>query len=421
MRRTTKIAALLSAGILALTACGSDDPETSTDPGTGGESTTSEETEAPQSDIMVGMAYDVGGRGDQSFNDSAAAGLDQAVAEFGVTSQESEAEDGEAENAREERLRTFADAGFNPIIAVGFAYGPSIGVVSAEYPDVNFAIIDDSSVEADNVASLVFAEEQGSFLVGAAAALKSETGQVGFVGGVETPLIQKFQAGYEAGVAAVDPDITVDVTYLTQVPDFSGFGDPAKGKTAAQGMFDNGADIVYHAAGGSGGGVFEAGYVAGAEAVNPDIQVDVTYLTQAPDFSGFADPAKGKTAAQGMFDNGADIVYHASGGSGGGVFEAASESGNWAIGVDSDQYNTADPSVQESILTSMLKNVNVAVFEYLSEVNDGTFPAGITTYDLAVDGVGYSTSGGFVDDIVEQLDELKQQIIDGEISVPTAP
>ncbi|MAS55038.1 MAG: BMP family ABC transporter substrate-binding protein [Nocardioides sp.] len=357
MRRTTKIAALLSAGILALTACGSDDPETSTDPGTGGESTTSEETEAPQSDIMVGMAYDVGGRGDQSFNDSAAAGLDQAVAEFGVTSQESEAEDGEAENAREERLRTFADAGFNPIIAVGFAYGPSIGVVSAEYPDVNFAIIDDSSVEADNVASLVFAEEQGSFLVGAAAALKSETGQVGFVGGVETPLIQKFQAGYEAGVAAVDPDITVDVTYLTQVPDFSGFGDPAKGKTAAQGMFDNGADIVYHAAGGSGGG----------------------------------------------------------------VFEAASESGNLAIGVDSDQYNTADPSVQDVILTSMLKNVDVAVYTYLSEVVGGNVPSGVTTYDLAVDGVGYSTSGGQVDDIAADLDAYKQQIIDGEIEVPTAP
>jgi basic membrane protein A len=357
LRRTTKIAALLSAGILALTACGSDEPETSTDPGTGGESTTSEETEAPQSDLMVGMAYDVGGRGDQSFNDSAAAGLDQAVAEFGVTSQESEAEDGEAENAREERLRTFADAGFNPIIAVGFAYGPSIGVVSAEYPDVNFAIIDDSSVEADNVASLVFAEEQGSFLVGAAAALKSETGQVGFVGGVETPLIQKFQAGYEAGVAAVDPDITVDVTYLTQVPDFSGFGDPAKGKTAAQGMFDNGADIVYHAAGGSGGG----------------------------------------------------------------VFEAASESGNLAIGVDSDQYNTADPSVQDVILTSMLKNVDVAVYTYLSEVVGGTVPSGVTTYDLAADGVGYSTSGGQVDDIAGDLDAYKQQIIDGEIEVPTAP
>lgn len=347
MRKTARFAAVAMAAALTLSACGSDE---GTDEGT-------DSGDAPTSDVKVGMAYDVGGRGDQSFNDSAAAGLDQAKEEFGMDSQESEAEDGEAESAREERLRTFADAGYDPIIAVGFAYAASIGKVAEEYPDVHFAIIDDSSVEADNVASLVFAEEQGSFLVGAAAALKTETDQIGFVGGVETPLIQKF----------------------------------------------------------------EAGYVAGAESVNPDIEVDVTYLTQVPDFSGFADPAKGKTAAQGMFDNGADIVYHASGGSGGGVFEAASESGNWAIGVDSDQYNTADPSVQESILTSMLKNVNVAVYEYLSQVNDGDFPSGVTTYDLAVDGVGYSTSGGFVDDIVDQLDELKQQIIDGEISVPTAP
>ncbi|MGB0190737.1 MAG: BMP family lipoprotein, partial [Nocardioides sp.] len=297
MRKTARFAAVAMAAALTLSACGSDE---GTDEGT-------DSGDAPTSDIKVGMAYDVGGRGDQSFNDSAAAGLDQAIDEFGMESQESEAEDGEAESAREERLRTFADAGYDPIIAVGFAYAASIGKVAEEYPDVHFAIIDDSSVEADNVASLVFAEEQGSFLVGAAAALKTETDQIGFVGGVETPLIQKF----------------------------------------------------------------EAGYVAGAESVNPDIEVDVTYLTQVPDFSGFADPAKGKTAAQGMYDNGADIVYHASGGSGGGVFEAASESGNWAIGVDSDQYNTADPSVQESILTSMLKNVNVAVYEYLSQVNDG--------------------------------------------------
>lgn len=347
MRKTARFAAVAMAAALTLSACGSDDgTEEGTDSG-----------DAPTSDVKVGMAYDVGGRGDQSFNDSAAAGLDQAVEEFGMESQESEAEDGEAESAREERLRTFADAGYDPIIAVGFAYAASIAKVSEEYPDVNFAIIDDSSVEADNVASLVFAEEEGSFLVGAAAALKTETDQIGFVGGVETPLIQKF----------------------------------------------------------------EAGYVAGAEAVNPDIEVDVTYLTQVPDFSGFADPAKGKTAAQGMFDNGADIVYHAAGGSGGGVFEAASESDNLAIGVDSDQYNTADPSVQDVILTSMLKNVNVAVYEYLSDVEAGDIPSGVTTYDLAVDGVGYSTSGGFVDDITDQLDEFKQQIIDGEITVPTTP
>ena len=356
MRRTTKFAAILTAGILALTACGSDD---SNDSGSGSDDSGSA---APSSDIKVGMAYDVGGRGDQSFNDSAAAGLDQAKEEGLIAdSQESEAEDGEAESAREERLRTFADAGFNPIIAVGFAYAASVGKVSKEYPDVNFAIIDDSSLaDSPNVASLVFAEEQGSFLVGAAAALKTKTDHIGFVGGVETPLIQKFQAGYEAGAQAVNPDIKVDVKYLTQVPDFSGFADPAKGKTAAQGMFDGGADIVYHAAGGSGGGVFEA-------------------------------------ASEAAGDN------------------------NWAIGVDSDQYNTADPSVKDVILTSMLKNVNVAVYEFLKASSGGTIPTGVTTYDLKVDGVGYSTSGGFIDDIVDQLDEYKQQIIDGEITVPTAP
>jgi basic membrane protein A len=359
LRRSRKLASVLTVGILALgaTACG-DDSDSGSDDGGDSPSGGGDETTSATSDIKVGMAYDVGGRGDQSFNDSAAAGLDQAVEEFGVESQESEAEDGEAETAREERLRTFADAGYDPIIAVGFAYAGSVGKVSEEYPDVHFAIIDDSSLaDVPNVASLVFAEEQGSFLVGAAAALKSEAGHIGFVGGVQVPLIEKFQAGYQAG----------------------------------------------------------------AEAVNPDITVDVTYLTQAPDFSGFADPAKGKTAAQGMFDGGADIVYHAAGGSGGGVFEAAAEAGGKAIGVDSDQYNTADPSVQDVIMTSMLKNVNVAVYEYLSEVAGGTFPSGVNTYDLSVDGVGYSTSGGQVDDIVGDLDGYKEQIISGEITVPTAP
>ncbi|MCW2815342.1 MAG: nucleoside-binding protein [Nocardioides sp.] len=362
MRRTTKIAAVLSAAVLALSACASEDDEEGTESTSSNSSSASEGSsepagsEEPVSDIKVGMAYDVGGRGDQSFNDSAAAGLDEAAGEFGFDSEEAEAEDGEDEAAREERLRTFADAGFNPIIAVGFAYEASVTKVAAEYPDVDFAIIDSENVVADNVANLVFAEEQGSFLVGAAAALKSETGNIGFIGGVEVPLIAKFEAGYRAG----------------------------------------------------------------AEAVNPDIEIQSTYLTQAPDFSGFGDPAKGKTAAEGMFDGGADIVYHAAGGSGGGVFEAASESDNLAIGVDSDQYNTADPAVQDVILTSMLKNVDVAVSTYLAEVAGGSAPTGVTRYDLSVDGVGYSTSGGQVDDIAGQLDELKQQIIDGEITVPTS-
>lgn len=346
MRRTTKFAALLSAGVLALTACGSDDD--------GGDSGTDSEA---QSDVKVGMAYDVGGRGDQSFNDSAAAGMDQATEEFGMESQESEAKDGEAESAREERLRTFADAGYSPVIAVGFAYSESVAKVAPEYPEVDFAIIDDSNATGDNIANLVFAEEEGSFLVGAAAALKTESDHVGFIGGVETPLIKKFEAGFIEGAQTVTPKIKIDTKYLTQVPDFSGFGDPAKGKTAAQGMYDGGADIVYHAAGGSGGG----------------------------------------------------------------VFEAAAEAEGWAIGVDSDQYNTADASVQDVILTSMLKNVNVAVYDYLKAVEEGEDASGEIVYDLSVDGVGYSTSGGFVDDITDELDDYKQQIIDGEIEVPTTP
>jgi basic membrane protein A len=351
LRRMTKTAALLSAAALLLSACGGDDGETSTNGNGNGEEP------GAQSDIKVGMAYDVGGRGDQSFNDAAARGLDRAVDEFGMASQESEADDGEPESAREERLRTFADAGFDPIIAVGFAYSASVAKVAEEYPDVHFAIIDDEAAQGDNISNLVFAEEQGSFLVGAAAALKSKTDHIGFIGGVEVPLIQKF----------------------------------------------------------------EAGYVAGAKEVNPNVKVDITYLTQAPDFSGFNDPAKGKTAAQGMFDAGADVVFHAAGGSGGGLFEAAADSGNWAIGVDSDQHQTADVSVRDSILTSMLKNVDVAVYEYLAEVDAGNFPSGTVRYDLESDGVGYSKSGGFVDDISDRLDEFKQKIVDGEITVPAKP
>ncbi|MGA8211798.1 MAG: BMP family ABC transporter substrate-binding protein [Nocardioidaceae bacterium] len=344
MRRTTRSAALLCAAALLLSACGG----TTEEAGDGGSGSDSE--------VKVGMAYDVGGRGDQSFNDSAAAGLDKAAQQFGMATQESEAKDGEAESAREERLRTFADAGYDPIVAVGFAYSDAVKKVSKEYADVHFAIIDDEGATGDNVANLVFAEEQGSFLVGAAAALKTKQNHIGFIGGVETPLIAKFQAGYAAGAKAVKPGIKIDVTYLTQPPDFSGFGDPAKGKTAAQGMYDGGADIIYHAAGGSGGG----------------------------------------------------------------VFEAASASKAKAIGVDSDQYKTADPSVRDVILTSMLKNVDVAVYEYLTQVDEGTFPSGTTRYDLESGGVGYSTSGGQVDDITDRLDDYEKKIVDGSIAVPTS-
>jgi basic membrane protein A len=234
-----------------------------------------------------------------------------------------------------------------------------MGAVTADYPDTTFAIVDDASVEAPNLTSLVFAEEQGSFLVGAAAALTSQTGQLGFIGGVQIELIQKF----------------------------------------------------------------EAGFVAGATEVNPDVAVDVKYISQPPDFSGFNDPGTGKEIALGQFGAGADVIYHAAGGSGGGLFEAATETGDvWAIGVDSDQYLTAEPAVQGSILTSMLKRVDVAVFEAIKAFSEGTLEPGVQTFDLSNDGVGYSTSGEFLsEDIVAQLDELKAQIVAGDIEVPTAP
>ncbi|HEU4912099.1 MAG TPA: BMP family ABC transporter substrate-binding protein [Actinomycetes bacterium] len=351
MRRVTTLAAAMLAGALVLTSCGGDD-ETTTTPG---EDTT---TSAAASDVKVGLAYDIGGRGDQSFNDAAAAGLDKAKADFGVETKEAEAANGEPESAKEERLRALAGAGFNPVIAVGFAYSGAVAKVAEELPDTQFAIVDDGAAQADNIANLLFAEHEGSFLVGAAAALKSESGNIGFVGGVEVPLIKKF----------------------------------------------------------------EVGYTEGAKAVNPDIEVQVKYLTQPPDFSGFGDPAKGKTAAAGMFDAGADVVYQAAGGSGGGVFEAAADAGGWAIGVDSDQYNTADPNVRDVILTSMLKKVDVAVYDFIKTVTEDNFTPGAVTYDLEKGGVDYSTTGGNVDDITDKLDEFKQQIISGDISVtdPTA-
>ncbi|HYJ77094.1 MAG TPA: BMP family ABC transporter substrate-binding protein [Actinomycetes bacterium] len=350
MRRVTTLAAALLAGALVLTSCGGDgDDEANTTPK--GDDSSS----APASDVKVGLAYDIGGRGDQSFNDAAATGLDKAADEFGIETNEAEAANGEPESAKEERLRALASAGFNPVIAVGFAYSGSVKKVAAELPDTQFAIIDDAAATGDNIANLIFAEEQGSFLVGAAAALKSESGNVGFVGGVDVPLIHKFEAGFEAG----------------------------------------------------------------AKEVNPDIEIQVKYLTQPPDFSGFGDPAKGKTAAAGMFDKGADVVYQAAGGSGGGVFEAAKDAGGFAIGVDSDQYNTADPAVKDVIITSMLKKVDVAVYDFISTVVEGNFTAGAVTYDLEKDGVGYSTSGGQIDDITAKLDEYKSQIIDGTITVPT--
>jgi basic membrane protein A len=349
----TKAAALLLASSLALAACASDEPSS------GGTGSGGEDEGTATEELKIGLAYDTGGRGDRSFNDSAYAGVEAAIEEYGGEVQDP-SPNADASN-RADLLTQLADEGYNPIIAVGFAYGQDVVTVAAQYPDVTFAIIDSSAAEsgADNLTGLLFAEEQGSFLAGVAAALKTETDHIGFVGGVDTGLIQKF----------------------------------------------------------------EAGYVAGAQAVNPDITIDSQYISPEGDFSGFNDPAKGQIVAQGMYDAGADIVYHAAGGSGLGVFQAAAASGGRAIGVDSDQYNTVDdPALQAVIMTSMLKRVDNAVQSFIDTFVDGSVEGGADiVYDLESDGVGLSDTGGFIDDIQGEIDEYRQQIIDGEIEVPTTP
>ncbi|MBA3266518.1 MAG: BMP family ABC transporter substrate-binding protein [Nocardioidaceae bacterium] len=354
MRRTTKISAASMVAMLALAGCAGSEEDTGS-----GDSTEEGICETADGDgPKVGLAYDVGGVGDQSFNDSAYAGLTQVVEDVDGTCEEVEANAGESDADREERLRLLADGGFNPIIAVGFVYSPAVDVVAAEYPEVSFAVVDGYS-EAKNAANLTFAANEGSFLVGVAAALKSEAKNVGFLGGVDGPLIQAFEAGYVAGVEAVDPNIKIQVQYLSQADPVDGFENPAGGKTASTGMYDNGADVIFHAAGKSGLGLFEA------------------------------------------------------------VVEAGE--GNWAIGVDSDQYLTVDEEQKPYILTSMLKRIDTSVIEFVTAFDEGKAPTGFVTYDLASGGVDYSTSGGNIDDITDQIDEYKQKIIDGEIEVPTEP
>ena len=336
---------------VGMTACGG------TDEGSDGDSGTTDKT------VKVGLAFDIGGRGDKSFNDAAALGLDNAMKELKIEAKDLEAAASESENDKFERLKLLCTGGYNPVIAVGFVYAgadPKTGPLAKaaqECPDTKFAIIDDQSVTAPNVAGLVFAEEQGSFLVGAAAALKTKTGTVGFVGGCDVPLIKKFEAGFKAGAAAAKAGTKVLSNYLS---------------------------------------------------------------TPADKCSGFNDPAKGETQAGGMYDQGADIVYQAAGGSGTGVFKAAKAKGKLAIGVDSDQYNTVEADLKEVIITSMLKRVDVAVYNFIKDQSAGNFKAGPLLFDLSKDGVGYSTTGGKIDDIKTQLDKYKTDIIAGTIKVPSA-
>jgi basic membrane protein A len=355
--RGMKWGAVAVSASLVLAACGSSGGGGSTPPAPApGGNTGGSSSPAAQS-IKVGLAYDVGGRGDKSFNDLAAAGLEKAQKDLSIETKELSAVQGESDQQKQDRLELLANAGYNPIIAVGFAYAPALGKVAPQFPDVHFAIID-SEVKAPNVEGLLFHEEQSSFLVGVAAALATKTKNVGFIGGVKgTGLIEKFQAGYQAGVKAVDPSIKVQVAYLSVSPDFTGFNDPAKAKITAKGMYDAGADVIYHAAGGSGSG----------------------------------------------------------------LFDAAKDAGKLAIGVDSDQYQSAPADEKSLILTSALKGVDTAVYNFIEDDAQGKFKAGSVRFGLKEGGVGYSTSNPKIDPYKAKIDAYKQKIIDGTITVPTTP
>lgn len=342
-----KLASVLAVASLALAACGSS----------GDKAESAAPTEPAASAVKVGMAYDQDGKGDGSFNDAAFAGLSKAQTELGVEIKEVNSGASATDATREELLTLLADGGYNPVIAVGFAYSTALAAVATKYPATTFAIVD-SVVDAPNVGSLVFAAEQGSYLTGVIAASASKSGHIGFIGGMEIDLIKAFEAGYREGAKSVNPDIMIDSKYMGAAGDNTAWNVPEKAKTATDGMIANGADVIYAAAGGSGLGMFQSVLAAGE--------------------------------------------------------------GHWAIGVDSDQYTVpALAEYKEIILTSMLKRVDVAVFDVIKGVVDGAPLVGVNNFDLSKDGVGYATSNSAVTDYAAAADAAAEMIKSGEVVVGT--
>ncbi len=267
-------------------------------------------------DIQPAVVYDLGGKFDKSFNEAAFTGAEKFKAETGVAFRDFEIQ---TDAQREQALRNFARRGASPIVAIGFSQAAALEKVAKEFPDTKFVIVD-SVVELPNVRSVVFKEQEGSYLVGLLGAMASKTGKIGFVGGMDIPLIRKFACGYVEGAKAANADVVV---------------------------FQN-----------------------------------MTGTTGA----AWADPVKGGELARSQFDRGADVVYHAAGGTGLGVLEAASEAGKLGIGVDSNQ-NHLHPG---HVLTSMLKRVDVAVYKALEDANAGTFTGGVEVLGLKEGGVGWA-------------------------------
>ena len=308
----------------------------------------------PLEHMRVGLVFDVGGRGDKSFNDAAYEGVSRARRELGVTTELLEPSGAED---REAALRLFAARGFDLVFGIGFVFTTDINEVARDFPEVRFACVDyvaPSNLDEipRNVVGLGFREEEGSFLVGAVAGLISNRQHLGFVGGMDIPLIHRFEAGFRAGVLHVCPECELHVGYAGTTPD------------------------------------------------------------------AFRDPAKGKAIAISQISSGVDVIFHASGTTGHGVFEAAREMGIKAIGVDSDQHDEM-PGV---VITSMIKRVDVVVFDTIRAVGEGRFESGVATFGVAEQGVGYVAEGphaaGIDRAVKQQVAELSAQIAAGKITVP---
>jgi len=351
-RRTRFSQVAVTAAVVALAAAGCG---TSKDSG----GSTSSDSSGKYTGKGIGLAYDIGGKGDQSFNDAAYAGFQKAETEFKIGGRDIEPQDGESNADKVQRLEQLAKAGYNPVIGVGFVYAPAVKEVAAKYPKVTFGIIDDEQDKASNVADMVFHEEQASYLAGVAAAKTTKKDHIGFIGGVNIPLIHKF----------------------------------------------------------------EAGFVQGAQSVNPKIKIEKQYLTETAQEGGFSSPDKGKDAAAGQIEAGADVLYHAAGLSGQGVISEAAGKKVWAIGVDSDQYSqSALAKYKDYILGSALKNVGGAVYDLVKSVYEGKPETGVVRGGLANDGVGFADTNPkykAMTDVVAAVDKAKQDIIDGKITVNT--
>ena len=309
--------------------------------------------------LDVGVVFDVGGRGDKSFNDGAFIGAERAARELGARVRFIEPGEG---TDREAGLRLLAAEGMDLVIGVGFIFSDDLSQLSKEYPDVRFAGIDYAPpVDAAgnviqppaNLAALRFREEEGSFLVGALAALVGNSKKLGFVGGMDFPLIHKFEAGFKAGVNAVCPDCQVVAQYAGVTPE------------------------------------------------------------------AFRNPGRGQELALSQYQSGVNVIFHASGSTGLGVFEAARRRGRLAIGVDADQQAEA-PGF---ILTSMVKRVDEAVFGAVKSVKDGTFKGGIYQLGLAESGVDYvydeHNRALIPDSVRARVEALRAEIVAGRIRVPS--